>query len=355
MSSLNLNAWQSLPVQPPEPLWPKGEQMTFSPSGMGTFAICPRQFYYSHWLKLKAASSWASLKGTWIHWLLERLAKPEWRHHPAVRQRFSKLAIACLDPDLPADFLISSELALDYQNFCEEASFSQAIQAGTKLQRQRLLLWTQNSLVRLEEAGFFERARLAQAWYSEVVFEPKPWHSELLSHNEKQSASLLTGTADVLMQDQNGQWVLLDYKSFGPNRLSQKSLQKRLDIVSKVLNPPDLTKTKHRERFPLQDNQPALYQLPAYYYLATQQAPLCPTGQQTCPPLAVGVQIVRPEPDVSTLALEPELLAEETSLLLSTLHQAMVGPLQEGDLPEAIVEKQSCSHCGIRRLCAESA
>ncbi|MEB3206559.1 MAG: PD-(D/E)XK nuclease family protein [Vampirovibrionales bacterium] len=359
------NAWCNLPLQPSEPIWPQGEQVLLSPSGIATYAICPRQFYYTHWLKLKTPASWSNIKGIWIHWLLERLSITEWRQHAMACDLLCELATQCLTLKTPKAAISSTDdkllmIAQAHQAFVDESSLYHAIAAGSKLQRQHLLKWTHNSLRNLNDASFFQRAYHAKAWHSEVVFEAKTWTGTLTNVQEPTQPhpqSLLRGTADVLMQDPDGSWLLLDFKSLGATVLAQKNVTTRLESLKRVFTAPDVSQASHRKKFPLKASQTKFYQLPVYYHLAMQQPPVVVSheGHQTAPKLSVGIQAVRPEADVTTLILASDFIAEHTPPLLEALHQAMVQPLQqENQMPEAVSEKQACESCRVRQVCLKS-
>ncbi len=288
---------------------------------------------------------------------------PEWRQHGMVCDQLCQLATQCLTLNTPKALpaCTDDELAIAkaHQGFLEQSSLYHAIAAGTKLQRQHLLQWTHNSLRNLNDAGLFKLANHAKAWHSEVVFEPRAWTNEIADTQEqtqRHSDSMLRGTADVLMQDPDGSWLLLDFKSLGATMLAQKNLTTRLESLKRVFTAPDVTQSTHRKKFPLKTSQTKFYQLPVYYHLAMQQPPVnLQKGKETAPKLSVGIQAVRPEPDVTTLILSSDLISEHTAPLLGALHQAMVQPLQqENQMPEAVSEKQVCESCRMRQVCLKS-
>lgn len=364
------------------------EGLTLSPSGVSSLVECPRKFFYQHGLQLKGKASPESLKGKLIHKLLEALAEPQWRSPERCEQNVEALTLRVTQTfdevarlRAPAEATNASEglsanateapmtpettpAALHWllmPSFSDDAAM-QTYEAMALIrpllqlsvfERLALQKWVLGAVADLKQHGFFMQVAAATDWQVEQKLTAQQVFDPALN-------TTLMGIADVVVTMPEGRKAVLDYKTYGDGKLTQKKPETRLKHVLSVFEPlSDDEALTHAERFKPWAQGLKLFQLPLYALMLaslqteTEQAPAQPS---LALPEAV-LQLVRPapieNPDAGSLAitLTPEVLARQLPEFTRVLQQHLIAPLRQTVMPEASPNDAQCKYCVAKTIC----
>jgi superfamily I DNA/RNA helicase len=334
---LALSGWGHLKPQGKDaPVLPAGvEPLILSPSGIKTFMTCPRQFYYSRLLRLPQERSPAATIGELIHSLMERFNR-SYQPGNYTAERLSGLAreLFALAHDRDkleaAGYSERDWLRVDSLN---ELTLMEA--------RQRF----QASVEDLERKGFFVRYQTVKAIEAEVPL-PRLNTAEL-------PGCQIQGTADALMQFEDGSWEILDYKTyFRRFPASPARCQSHFENFALAALPdgPDIS-ISERFSVKLHPDYPADYQLPLYF-LAFNEDPRF-RGRLR----GAAIQLIRPQapdkPEQGSIRLEltAQAIMESAPQLLADLQRYVVEPIQNST--SLAINLDSCEYCPYTAVCQE--
>jgi PD-(D/E)XK nuclease superfamily len=338
--------WNTLPPAPESqtPLWPTGEMLPLSPTGIETYMRCPRQFYYKALLRLpddvepqSNEGISALLVGQLAHKVLElfnRQVTPQTHtveHLLALAEPLLAVDRHRHDPP-PAAFADSRV----YQQFRRLSPLEQA-EVKTKILA---------SLADLAPQGYFDRPIsqvLPEIRLNNVVLPELPQVNFTLA-------------ADALLQRPGGQWDLIDYKTYGSSAFGATSNTNAQKLAA-TLDPLDEAASTHIERFPKKDLQhkKRLVQLPLYYFAFSANP--ASVGQEALPIGRLALQVLRPpkdgDPKTGSVTVElpvAEVEAHRTRWL-NDLSTGVVRPITQSGSFDPSPEPAQCASCPYLWLC----
>ncbi|WP_373532769.1 PD-(D/E)XK nuclease family protein [Vampirovibrio sp.] len=327
--------WADLPSQPDEPVFVPDFELITSPTAIGNYMKCPRQFYYKHLLGLPEAGNVAASLGTLVHKVMEvfNSQTPVGEYTP---QRLIDIAEALFDFETNPDHFYLSGFGER-----EMRELSQMSPLSRSALKSRLLA----SIEDLKEKGYFDRYGTLKAVHAEKAF-----NSVTI---EGIARCRFKGKVDAVIQRADGLWEVIDYKTYGPGKygtrwaLCEEKFQKTLAPL------PDEEAMPHAERFAekMNGSYPLDYQLPLYY-LACLGDPAY--GNQLA---GVSLQLVRPQfPDnpeqgAIRLGISAEALAAQQAQLTQDIQTYIVNPILESQQFAATPAVGACDYCAYAGIC----
>jgi len=321
-------AWSQLAVQPETAVYHNDETLTMSATGLKSYMDCPRQYFYGKVLTLKTPQHPAALVGSLVHALMEAFNRQVNQGLPFTANSLASLAEAlfALNTDMYPAWLL------------------EGLQQLPLLAQSDLKDTIQEIIEDLSEKGFFKRT--PKTILPEVSFE--------FSLAEIPRVRF-TGKIDALVQwgesGSAGYWEVVDYKHYGPTAFAQKSSAKRLEKLTRVLEPLALDALEHSERYPAAKERN--YQIPLYAWAAHQDARLQEVlTQQRIH--QVTIQLLRPrlDDDNGAIALSVDCahIDAHYESLTQDIHQGFMVPIRQTRtfIPS---DDPPCDFCAFARIC----
>jgi hypothetical protein len=311
--------WSQLPHVPEttdaDSFWPADEPvfasetcLNLSPTDVQTWVACPRRFFYRKGLHLPSFDSDETRLGSLVHRILETFHL-RWAKNPQPEG----FCLAALQAAMAEEMPSQSDDALHWRDICQQI---------------------QRALESLQQQGFFETPPV-QAWPEQQVSEVT------LPSIPRVRWSL---RVDVLYQDAAGNYRVVDFKCYGPDKMAQKSATLRVKEAARVFEPLPLEAKTHAQRF----QQGRFYPLPITWWVLQQQSTWAGQISQ------LALQLVRPpvpgKPEVGAnlVALPLEALTTESAegispmaAFLQHLGQEVLAPI----LATGRFEENTGMHC----------
>ncbi len=300
--------WSRMPRQVPENIYPGGELLPLSPTGITTYMACPRQYYYKHILNLKTPGSYGASAGTAIHALMETFNR-QYPQQPYTQDRLKELAEAFFNQD-DAQF---DEKDLAFLKSLDPVAFHDL--------RNRVMA----SLEDLAAQGYFDGEIRQVMPEKTFVFEDADlpgvqWRCRV----------------DALLESGDGRWDIVDYKSGKPEK----------DLIP-VFDPFEHEAEAPEEKFGQKSRH---YQVPLYYMAARQDPQF---GEAI---RSAGLRFIRPPAprdgsfwvSLSAGEIEDHLPAMKADLL-----RGVIDPLREAQemAPNPGPGGKNCKWCDFFAIC----
>jgi hypothetical protein len=326
--------WAALTKSPETPLFSASEKLRLSPSALSSYYRCPRQFYYSSVLRLSSESGPQAQLGILVHRVMEAFNKGFAAGEFATYSLENLLNI--LDSLFSPDWNPAEKTLPELESL-------------TQMARLELYNKLRQSFEDMAQKGYFNRSvQTVEAEKSiQINTEQNPVTMLGLEQCE------LVAKLDALIQDDNGQWDILDYKYYGPNRYKGKTPSdgKMAESLLHALTPLDSDAKSHSERFKSTESKPRDPQLPFYYWLSQQDEALKGKVRQ------VSLQLIRPPfPDnpaqgAIALTLDPSRIEEGLAGWIADLKKYVVEPSLSASVFQAVPNKQTCGSCSYSAVC----
>ena len=327
-------AWAALTKPPETPLFTASEKLRLSPSALSSYYRCPRQFYYSSVLRLSSESGPHAQLGILVHRVMEAFNK------------------GFVSGELETYSLANLLAVLDRLFFPDDNSTGKRLpelESLTQMAQLELHAKLRQSFEDMAAKGYFNRS--VQTIEAEKAIQINTELNPISISGLEQCE--LVAKLDALIQDENGQWDIVDYKYYGPNRYKGKTPSdgKMAESLLHALTPLDPDAKSHADRFKSTESKPRDPQLPFYYLLSQQEPELKGKIRQ------VSLQLIRPPfPDnpaqgAIALTLEPSRIEESLADWILDLRQYVVEPALSANVFEAVPNQQTCGSCSYAAVC----
>ncbi|MFN8614744.1 MAG: PD-(D/E)XK nuclease family protein [Vampirovibrionales bacterium] len=339
--------WATLPQQTPTPLWQQNETLTLSPSSIGRYMVCPRQFLYQHVLRLPTPTSQSQHQGLLLHALMETFNGQLGEGYPYTAQRLLELLEAFTTGQDLDNITHTSGLTRDLYDQWQQWPLQV---------KQHTLQWLQEAILDLEQSGYFAQP-------------PTVAHAEVslrINHCPELPNTSITGQIDALLGYSQGpsqpiHWRIVDYKTGSPGRYRGSSEKETSALLAALKPLPQANKEhplSHRQQF--SDASQRNYQIPLYYWAAKHQAFAQPlsSSEKTIPPPtsidSIGLQVVRPSigggPGSRWIGASASVLEPHLSPCLSDLATHVAEPLRNA-VHCPTVTGPHCDSCAFQAVC----
>lgn len=331
------SVWADYQPEVEEAVFGAEEVLNINPSVLHTYMVCPRQFYYKHLLKLPQPESAAATLGSLVHRVFEVFNK---NAEPGMYtpERLKEL-VQCL-------FCFASSPA-DFERAGFRARDREMLETLNPLALEDLKRRLLESIDDLERKGYFALYQNARAIHAERKLEDIAI--------EGLDRCRFTGKLDAIIQRADGQWDILDYKTY------RNAYDTGLDTCDKhfaaTLEPlPDEPDLSPSERFGhrLNPTYPKDYQLPLYYLACSQE----PTYRGNI--RAVALQMVRPafadnqNQGAIRLELTAQAIEEAKERLVADINEYLVRPILSATTFQSEPDNGGCDYCPYRAACDDS-
>lgn len=329
------SVWADLPQQEQEPVFSPDFELLTSPTAMGTYMRCPRQYFYKHLLKLPEGGTAAASLGTLVHKVME-VFNSQTRPGGFTKERLTDLAEALFTFESdPNRFVMAG------YSEREKRELSQMTPLALSSLRIRLLA----SIEDLNDKGYFDRYASLKAVQAE-----KEIRDVAIDGIDR---CRFKGKIDAVIQLADGNWEVVDYKTYGNSKYAAK-----WDLCEqnfrKILEPlPEEEGLSHRDRFAGKMNAtyPIDYQLPLYYLACRQDAAY--QGKLE----GISLQLVRPRfpenPQQGAIRLEisAQELDAHQARLTQDIQNYIVNPILGSSYFPAMPGPNACDYCAYAGIC----
>ena len=330
--------WAQLtPPDAGEDIYSASEQITLSPTALKNYIACPRKFYYRHVLNLKESESHSASVGLLIHRLME-VFNTGFGQKPYTQQRLKALAANLFDtPATERESLLGEGF--------KDSDFTM-LDALTPVEHDDLRSDVLASIEDLIAKGYFTYTQDAQQILSEVEL-PK----DTIEGIER---VLWKGKIDALIEHENGQWDVIDYKHYNARRFASGTTHAQNKFSQNLFAPLLSDTPTHEKKFaPKKEYE---YQLPLYYLALNQQA----LYQNKLGKLVL--QIIRPEfpgkPEQGAIPLSMDVsdnntMTEVSARVREDIRTHITQPLLSAQQFETVSGRQ-CTYCSYQLVCDAS-
>lgn len=329
------SVWAELPPQEQEPVFSPDFELVTSPTAMGTYMRCPRQYYYKHLLKLPEGGTAAASLGTLVHKVME-VFNSQTQPGGFTKERLRDLAEALFTFESdPNRFVMAG------YGEREKRELSQMTPLSLSSLRIRLLA----SIEDLSDKGYFDRYASLKAVQAE-----KEIRDVAIDGIDR---CRFKGKIDAVIQLADGNWEVVDYKTYGNSKYAAK-----WDLCEqnfrKILEPlPEEEGLSHRERFAgkMNSTYPIDYQLPLYYLACRQDAAY--QGKLE----GISLQLVRPQfpENAQQGAIRLEISARELDAhkdrMTQDIQDYIVNPILGSSHFPAMPGPNACDYCAYAGIC----